>query len=334
MILTDSVEFYDLDDYTSKTLMHGSISGVLKPVQKQRPSLQKAKSVICIGNFDGLHLGHQNLINYAKQIAKDQKSLLGLLSFTPHTKLFFSKCEQRPFLLSNDITKLMLAKQSKVDWVGLIKFDQTMADLSPNDFIQSILQQNTQINSIVVGDGFRFGYQRRGTIATLHDANIDVHHIALSKQKETVISSTNIRKAIAHGDMHEAKLYLGRPYQVTGNVVIGDQIGTKLGFPTANVDIGMYMRPGDGIYCARVRLANKMDKVQEGILYCGTRPAFNGFEERFEVHLFNFDRELYGECMEVNIDMQIRGDKNFSTTEALQKQMHKDCQIAMNYYLQ
>ncbi|MEM7071700.1 MAG: riboflavin biosynthesis protein RibF, partial [Pseudomonadota bacterium] len=245
-------------------------------------------------------------------------------------RYFFQKDQKPDFQLCDDPDFFIYAQKARADWVVLLDFNDQLVQLTPQDFVNQCLKQHLNISDIFVGQDFRFGYRRSGDIATLKDAGLHVESIELLKDHGQVVSSTAIRSALENGDIVLANQMLGRRYKVRGRVIKGSQLGQKLGFPTANLDIKNYVRIKHGIYCARVYQASK--KIGIGALYSGCRPTLDGVEERFEVYILNFDGNLYGQILEIEIDQKIRDDQSFDDIIALKKQMALDCAQIHQFY--
>lgn len=288
--------------------------------------------VIAIGNFDGIHQGHQALLAQARAIAV-QKGLACLaLTFAPHPRRFFQP-QTPPFLIYDAVTKEKVLGQY-VDGVITLPFDFALSQLSATDFIDKILRDGLNAQHIVVGQNFVFGHGRQGHVETLMAHGFDVTALApVMNENDTIYSSTAVRQALQNGDMTLAAKLLGRAWSVTGTVVTGEKLGRTLGYPTANIAWPeMVIAPRLGVYVVSVELHGKIIK---GVASYGIRPTVNTLETPLlEVHLFDYDGDLYGQDLSVSFHHFIRGEENFPNLEILQAQMAKDADFARNFALQ
>ena len=259
-------------------------------VLRHFPSILAQPCALAIGNFDGLHLGHQALLAKLTQTAKQQQLKSAVMTFEPHPREFFTP-EQAPTRLASLREKLERFADAGVDIVYLCRFDKKFAALSSEDFIQKILIQSVNAKTVLVGEDFRFGAGRRGGIEDIANAGLQLIGLPQVNLAEADIqqrvSSTRVRNALAAGQLQTAKNLLGRAYSISGKVVRGVQLGRKLGFPTANVHM-RHERPAlTGVY------AVKLDGL-EGVANLGVRPTVSGVPKLLlEVHLFDFNGDLY-----------------------------------------
>jgi riboflavin kinase/FMN adenylyltransferase len=298
-------------------------------VLRHFPSILAQPCALAIGNFDGLHLGHQALLAKLTQTAKQQQLKSAVMTFEPHPREFFTP-DQAPTRLASLREKLERFADAGVDIVYLCRFDKKFAALSSEDFIQKILIQSVNAKTVLVGEDFRFGAGRRGGIEDI--ANTGLQLIGLPQVNlaeagiQQRVSSTRVRNALAAGQLQAAKNLLGRAYSISGKVVRGVQLGRKLGFPTANVHM-RHERPAlTGVY------AVKLDGL-EGVANLGVRPTISGVPKLLlEVHLFDFNGDLYGRHVHVEFFQKIRDEMKFDGLPALSAQIAKDAQVARQFF--
>ena len=285
-------------------------------------------AIILIGNFDGLHKGHQKLFNNAKSFKKKFKLRIGVITFDPIPKMFFKKLYN--YRLSNFDQKIQLLKKNYVDFVINKKFNIKFSKISSLNFIKNILFNKIKPKYIFVSDNFRFGYKRTGDIKLLKALEKDYQYKIINpsplKSKKFVISSTLIRKNLERGNLKKVKRFLGRNWCVEGKVEKGRQFGKKIGFPTCNIDIKDYKIPKIGVYAVKVSLNNK-NKLK-GIANIGYRPTFNQKKLVLEVNIFNFSGNLYNKNLSIEFIEFIRGEKKFNGVLNLKKQIKIDCKKA------
>lgn len=286
-------------------------------------------SVVCIGAFDGLHLGHQALVRHAVARAR----ALGLpalaLSFEPLPREFFAVGPSPPrLLLPRAKVEGLLALG--VDAVGLLRFDARLSSLDAEDFVRQVLVASLGASEIWVGPEFRFGKGRSGDLALLQRMGGECGFVAGEIPAVHLdggrVSSTRIRAALQAGDFAAATRLLGHPYAIGGRVVRGQQLGRTLGFPTANVRLAGRMPALSGIYATRVHGTDGSDagRPRASVSSLGTRPTVDGVEPLLEAHLFDFDGDLYGRRIEVEFVAKLRDEKKFTDLAALTDQMHRD----------
>lgn len=289
-------------------------------------------SVVTIGNFDALHLGHQKLINSVCQQAKTQGQRSIMLTFDPLPEEVF-KPNQSPARLLSLREKWRLLGDYSLDVVCSVPFTTVFARLSAEQFIKDILVDTLNVKKLIVGEDFRFGQKRQGNIALLESFGKQYNFTVQVEKVEhqgKVISSTWIRELLKDGDFDLAEKLLGRPYSNVGRVVYGNQLGRQLGCPTANIPSHRKTSALHGVYIADV--VGLDNKIWPAIASIGTRPAVKGDAFLLEVHLFNFDREIYGELIEVRYRKKLRDEWMFDSIEGLKMQIHKDCEQAKLFY--
>ena len=281
-------------------------------------------AVVAIGNFDGIHKGHQALIARAIATARAGNTPAGVIVFEPHPREYFVPNEPH-FRLTLLPEKLRLFSALGLDFARILTFDAALARMSADNFISTVLVDELAISGAVVGYDFFFGHQRSGTPQTLAAAG--AHHgfaveiISPVAEHGEVFSSTAVRLKLAEGDMTGAAHILGRPWRVTGTVVGGAKRGTGMGYPTANVPMPKGTALAHGIFAVRVQIENEW---HDGAAYLGTRPTFDDGMPVLEVFLFDFDGDLYGRTIAVEFIGFIRPDRKFADQAALVAQMDLD----------
>lgn len=283
--------------------------------------------VATIGKFDGVHLGHQLILDQLKQKAEqfDQPSLVILVE--PHPEEFFAgdadSCPARLTILQE---KLELLESFGIDFVFQLKFDQALSELSAEDYIEEILVKGLGVKSFIVGSDFRFGHQRKGNFALLSQAGkqfgFEVVETATYERNGHRISSTFIREQLAKADFTLVEQLLGRPFSIKGEVVRGKQLGTDMGFPTCNINPQRRRIPLHGVYACEVRLG---DQYRPAAVNIGYRPTVTeSGEALLEAHILDFNEDLYGKTIEVIFRQKIREETKFSGLEALKQQISAD----------
>ena len=279
--------------------------------------------VIAIGNFDGIHLGHQKVIRQAKQKAKKYNLPFGLITFEPMPVMFFKNIKSHRINSLNQ--KITYLKKMKLDFITIIKFNRSFSLLTPDQFIENIIYKKLRPKYIFVSNNFKFGKNREGNIKTLkkNEKFFGFKILITSPLKKTrkVISSTIIRKKITLGKIKEANRLLNRPWSVIGKVIQGMKRGRKIGFPTCNVKLGNYIIPKLGVYSVIVE-TNQYKK--KGIANIGYRPTFNGQNLLLEVNIFRFNKNLYNKVIKVYFKNFIRPERKFKNLDKLKKQIKID----------
>ncbi|MFA5900023.1 MAG: bifunctional riboflavin kinase/FAD synthetase [Hyphomicrobium sp.] len=285
---------------------------------------QARGAVLAIGNFDGVHRGHQVLLDATVAIGGELSAPSGALIFEPHPREFFHP-EEPHFHLTPLLQKLRLFERADLDLAVVLKFDRSMATLTAEEFIEGIIVEGLAARHVVIGHDFFFGRNRSGTPATMRDAaarlGFGITIIDPVAEDGEVFSSSAIRLRLAQSDVRGAKRLLGRTWCVEGKVVGGAKRGTGLGFPTANIPLSPGTTLGHGIYAVRVGFDGEH---HDGAAYLGTRPTYDNGMPVLEVFLFDFDGDLYGHEIEVEFVDFIRPDRKFDSSESLVEQMQKD----------
>ncbi len=286
-------------------------------------------SVVCIGAFDGLHLGHQALANRAATRAREAGVAAAAISFEPLPREFFSR-DNRPPRLMLPRAKICGLTELGMQAVALLRFNGEMAALSPQAFVERVLVQRLRAREVWVGRDFRFGHRRAGDIGTLRELGrqhgFDAHELPPVHLHGERVSSTRIRTALAAGEFALAAQLLGRPYAIDGRVVRGRQLGRTLGFPTANLRYGHYTPSLRGIYATWVHGVGA--EPWPSVSSFGTRPTVGGGEPLLEAHLFDFDGDLYGRRIAVEFVAHLRDESKFADLHALTEQMQRDAEQA------
>jgi len=289
--------------------------------------------VATIGNFDGVHLGHQAVLN---QLAL-KGDMLGLpaivITFEPQPIEFFAP-EKAPPRLSRFREKVEALRSYSIQQLCVLRFNKTLAQMSADAFIEQLLVKGLNVRYLVVGDDFKFGKERQGDFALLQEAGkqhgfqvVNMHTFAIA---ETRVSSTRIRQALEIGDLMLAQTLLGHPYKMSGRVAHGDKRGRTMGFPTANIHLHRRKVPLKGVYA--IRLFGIQGEPVEGVANVGNRPTVGGEKALLEVHLFDFDTEIYGEYVQVHFLQKLRDEQKFADLAALIEQISLDCVAAKQYF--
>ena len=286
------------------------------------------KGVIAIGNFDGIHLGHQKVINEAKKKAKSKKLPFGIITFEPVPAMYFNSKIKNHRINSLEQKKIQL-KKLKLDFLIIIKFNKIFSSLTAEKFIKEIIYNKTKSSFLYVSKNFKFGYKRRGNIQTLKKYEKQYNFKSLItrpyKKNKKIISSTLIRKKIINGKIREANTLLNREWNIKGKVIKGRQLGRKIGFPTCNLQLNDYIVPRNGVYAVKVKGSNFNKK---GIANVGFRPTFNGKKLLLETNIFGIDKNLYNKEIDISFKKFIRREKKFKDLEHLKKQIKIDIKKA------
>ena len=285
-------------------------------------------AIIALGNFDGIHRGHQAVINKAREVAAQNNLPLALAMFNPHPTRYF-KSDQAPFLLMSRKVRAEVMDEMGMDICYEIPFDDALRNMDDEEFVEIVLHKGLGISHVVVGDDFGYGKKRCGNIDTLikHCA---ARNIGVTPVKPVGLhklygkyGSTEIRDALKNGNVFHAAHMLSRPWQVDGVVSLGAQRGRTIGFPTANIPFGDFIRPKHGVYCVELRLEGQ-DNWLPAIANTGTRPTVGGEEARIEAHIFDFDQDIYGQHVDVRFRSFIRAEMKFDSFDVLKDQIAKD----------
>ena len=282
-------------------------------------------SIILVGNFDGVHRGHQKLFLLAKNYKKKYSIKVGVLTFEPIPKMYFNK-DLKNFRISKLNQKIEFLKKFGVNFIIVKKFDKKFSKTKSKSFIKNILGKKLKPKFIFVSNNFKFGNKREGNVKQLIKYQKICNYTVVKPKpllkNKKIISSTYIRKLLEKGNIKIANQFLDRKWSIEGKVQRGRQLGKKIGFPTANIDIKDYILACPGVYSVKVKLPNK--KNFNGIANLGYRPTFNGKKILLEVHLFNFSGNLYDKVLTVNFLSFIRKEKKFKNVDLLKKQIKAD----------
>ena len=288
------------------------------------------KSILLIGNFDGVHLGHQKLFKLAKKFKKNTKLKIGVVTFDPIPKMFFNK-KLKNYKISNLSQNIKFFHEHNVDFVIVKKFDKKFSKIKCQNFVDQILYKKLKAKFIFVSNNFRFGNKREGNVKFLKskekDYNFKIINPKPLKKNNTIISSTLIRKLIFNGNLKTANKYLNRNWSIEGVVQKGRMMGRKIGFPTCNIELGDYIEAKSGVYAVKVYRENKKNCLK-GIANLGYRPTFNQRKILLEVNLFNFSGNLYNKKLIVEFTKFIRKEKKFDGIDQLRKQIILDLKVA------
>jgi len=286
--------------------------------------------VLAIGNFDGVHLGHQALLKRLIAAAQSRQLKSTVMTFEPHPREFFTPT-QAPTRLTSLREKLELFAEVGVEQVYVCQFNSRFAKITAEAFMQTIMRDSLDAQSVLVGQDFRFGAGRKGTVADFETAGFNLINLPNVEHDGQRVSSTAVREALTNGNLDKAATLLGRLYSISGKVVHGDKLGRKLGYPTANVHIRHDRPPLLGIYA--VKLEGLPDGELPGVASLGVRPTLkdNG-KPILEVHLFDFNREIYGTHVRVKFLHKIRDEIKFADLETLKRWMVTDEQAARDYF--
>jgi riboflavin kinase/FMN adenylyltransferase len=289
---------------------------------------------LAIGVFDGVHRGHQAVISISADHARGANGTPVVVTFDPHPEKVL-RPERAPHLLSATQHKIALIRALGVGHLLIITFDKQFAATEPEDFVQQLVTHSKPLREICVGHEWSFGKGRRGNLDLLKKLgarfNFEVIGVPPVKASDEVVSSTAIRQAIERGDFAKAAAMLGREYTILGTVTHGDNLGKKIGFPTANLSAHNEQFPPNGVYAAAARLA---DGVHLGVANLGVRPTVTtGKSERvLEIHLFDFDRDIYGRDVEVRFVKYLRPEAKFANVDALVAQIRRDADQARQLF--
>lgn len=303
---------------------------------EQLPEIFKQQGcALTIGNFDGVHLGHQAILARLREQASALNLPMVVMLFEPQPAEYFLG-QQAPARLMRLRDKLYYLDKAKVDYVLCIRFNHAFAQLSARQFIEDYLLEKLHVKYLSIGDDFRFGANRSGDFEMLQQAANEFafmleknQSFCLSQQR---ISSTAIRQALAEDNLKLAKQLLGRPYCIYGRVAHGHKLGRTLGFPTANIPLQRQVNPLKGVYAVRVKLES--GDSYNAVANIGTRPTVNGIKQLLEVYIFDFNQNIYRQQLQVEFCHKLRNEIKFSSFDALKHQIAQDVLIAKAYFSQ
>ncbi len=305
---------------------------VLHAANELQPGPRKV--CVAIGVFDGVHLGHQQVIRQTLADARQHEGVPVVLTFDQHPNAIVAP-ERVPPMLYSLPQKLRAIESLGVANTLLLRFDRAFSEQTGDQFIRSLARDFGQLHSICVGAEFTFGQKRSGNVALLKqlgaELNFTVHGLAAVSLDGEPVSSTRIREAVCTDDLDAASQMLGREYSIAGNVIRGDQLGRKLGFPTANLDVTSLVLPPNGVYAVHARLRGREHR---GALNLGLRPTLASRTPRLqcEVHLLDFTEEIYGEELELTFAAKLRDEQKFPDVASLQSQITRDLAAARQLF--
>jgi riboflavin kinase/FMN adenylyltransferase len=285
--------------------------------------------VVALGNFDGFHLGHQAVVGRARAIARERGAPLIIATFDPHPVRFFQP-DAPPFRLTTLDQRERLFAGADADAMLVYRFDATLAAVSAEDFVSDWLVGRAGAKAVVTGQDFTFGKGRRGRMELLQTEGrrqgLSAEAVAPVSDAVGPISSSRIREALQAGNCETATALLTRPFAIEGEVQHGDKLGRTIGFPTANLPLGTYLRPAYGVYAVRGCLPD--GRIVDGAANLGIRPQFDPPKELLEPHFFDFSEDLYGQTIEVEFISFLRPEARFDGLDALTAQIAADCDEA------
>ncbi|MFT5656745.1 MAG: riboflavin kinase/FMN adenylyltransferase [Gammaproteobacteria bacterium] len=290
-------------------------------------------SAVTIGNFDGIHLGHQQVLKQLMSVAEENQLCSAVIIFEPQPIEFFAP-EKAPKRLARFREKIAYLKSQKIDYLLCLKFDLKFSQLCAEQFVQDLLVQRLNMRHLVIGDDFRFGKNRRGNFEFLQaqgkQFDFTVDNTETLRLDGIRVSSTRIRESIQHDNFELAAALLGRPYSLSGKVTHGKKLGRKLGFPTINIKMGSKTLIVKGIFAVMVKGID--NRVLRGVASLGTRPTVNGVDSILEVYILDFDQDVYGYSVEVDFLHKIRDEEKFDSLEELTVNIEQDIVLAKQYF--
>lgn len=284
------------------------------------------RSVVTIGTFDGIHLGHQKILSRLIKSSKNKDLNSVVLTFFPHPRIILNKYNEVKMIDTLD-EKIIHLNEIGIDSLIIHPFDKNFSLLSANQFIKDFLVDKLKIKHIIIGYDHRFGKGREASVTDLKnyadDYDFTVEEIKAQEIEKITVSSTKIRNSINQGDIKTTEKYLGRSFNLTGKIVKGDGLGKKINYPTANIFIEETYKiiPKDGVYLVETIIK---DKLFKGMMNIGHRPTIGTNVKSIEVHLFNFNEDIYGQVISIKMISKIRDEKKFSSIQALKEQLVKD----------
>ncbi|MEJ2176383.1 MAG: bifunctional riboflavin kinase/FAD synthetase [Gammaproteobacteria bacterium] len=297
------------------------------------PHLPKHGCALTIGNFDAVHLGHQQILKTLRKRADSLGLPAVVMTFDPHPEEFFLKDKSSP-RITDRATRYFALRNQGVDVMLLLRFNQSLAQTTAEDFISEYLIDALKVKHLLIGDDFHFGRNRAGNITLLKkfstQGNYQVEDTDTIFDQDERVSSTRVRRLLERGDLESARRLLGRRYNLVGRVIRGQQLGRQWGFPTLNLAINH--KPAlTGVFAVEVKGLN--GKAVPGVANLGTRPTVDGMRTLLEVHLFDFDRSIYGDRVCVEFVQKIREERKFDSFDALKAQIKKDTKRAREFLL-
>ena len=289
---------------------------------------------LAIGNFDGFHKGHISILDSLKKIAYQNNFPTAIMSFSPHPREYFENKNEN-FNIYTKSEKINFLKEYDINIYIEFTFDKNLAELSADQFVEEILINKLNIKNVIVGKDFKFGKNRSGNFQILEnyskENNFDVHLVesVMLSDGSSKFSSSIIRENIKNAEMEKVNFALGRPWHIHGTVIEGDKKARKINFPTANIIPGKHILPRKGVYCVEVCIDNKK---YLGVSNFGKRPTVDGSKVLLETHIFNFNKEIYGNELTVRFLTFIRPEQKFANFDELAKQIKKDIETAKRFH--
>jgi riboflavin kinase/FMN adenylyltransferase len=310
-------------------IRHNDTFRLLKPSAYENCPDSAKGSVVALGNFDGVHPGHQQVIGQAVSMAKKLGVPSSVLSFRPHP-ISVLLHRPTPLRLTNFRQRVRLIEKLGIDFLFMVKFDNEFSTLSAEDFVAKLLVEHLGIKHVVIGDDFIFGHKREGNVELLKSMS-KTHGFTLTQVQsvnyngDTRYSSSSVRESLREGNISEASAKLGHPYIIEGRVKKGKQLGRTINVPTANIKLNNYLRPKFGVYSC---IANIEGEYHKAVCNIGNKPTIGSDEDLLEAHIFNFDQDIYGKRIEVELKEFIRAEEKFEDLTALTTQINADIATA------
>lgn len=298
----------------------------MKKVVRLTEQLQKNHSIVTIGTFDGVHIGHQKIINRVINLGKEKGLKSVVLTFFPHPRMVLQKDSKLKLLNTIEEREAILTKLG-LDQMVTKTFTKDFANLSAEDFVKTVLVDALHAKYIIIGYDHKFGKNRSADIHDLKtfgkEFGFEVEEISAQDVEDVAVSSTKIRKAIQEGDIETATAFLGNPFFLTGTVIKGKGLGKQIGFPTANIHISVDYKliPKDGVYVVKGIIKGK---TVSGMMNIGTNPTVDGEHHSLEVHFFDFDEDIYGQSIQIEFLKRLRDEQKFDSLKSLTDQLKKD----------
>ncbi len=289
--------------------------------------------VLTIGNFDGVHLGHQSVLTHLKSQANQFALPAVVMLFEPQPNEYFQRINS-PARLMHWREKFQALRKAQIDAVICLKFNKNLASMTASDFIRDILIKKLKVKFLSIGDDFHFGRERQGNFAMLqkfgNEYGFQVVANTTFRVNQERVSSTAIRQALAKSDFIHATELLGKPFSISGKVIHGNQLGRTINVPTANIALHHQVCPLSGVFVVKVQLSN--GSHYQGVANLGCRPSVNGVRQLLEVHLFNFQGNLYGKRLTVVFYKKLRNEQKFASFKELKQQIYADIKNAKTYF--
>ncbi len=286
--------------------------------------------ITVIGNFDGVHKGHQEILNYARELAKKEGKPFNVLTFEPHPRQVFNP-KTEAFRITPIRSKVRIMRDMGVDNLMIMHFSKALFSMSAEKFTSEVLAKGLAVSHVVVGDNYRFGKERGGDVNTLiklgKHCGFQVTSLPILNNREGErFSSSLIRLYLRRGDLESAENILGRHWEIEGRVIKGKQLGRTLGFPTANIRLNKYLKPRTGVYAVKVGIPVNQDEYEwhNAVANFGTRPTVNGKGLLFESHIFNWEEDIYGKRIIIRLIEYLRPEMKIQDIEKLKQTINED----------